>query len=127
MRLGTDKLIVKALHAIEEAAWAAQKGPVEPSFALRFALAFLYEHGDGHRGSFDEFWRLVTDTGNHGQSTEQGVHIVRSNHANREVYGIYRAVGVYRSTEMMFFPALHKRRQEGHPEPPHLKRKKRAP
>jgi hypothetical protein len=109
VRIGTDKLIVKALHSLEEVGWQAQRGPIAPTFGLRFALAFLYAHSDGNRESFDEFWRVVTDPGNHGQSTDSSVNIVRSNHASRELYGIYRSLGVYRSTDMIFFPALHGR------------------
>lgn len=106
MRIGTDQLIVKALHAIEDVCWAAQRGPVAPTYALRFVLAFLFAHGDGRRETFDEFWRIVTDTGDHHQASEILTNTVRGSSANREAYGIYKAVGVYRSTEMMFFPAV---------------------
>jgi hypothetical protein len=106
MRIGTDKLIVKALHAIEDACWSAQGGPVAPTYALRFVLAFLFENGDGRRETFDEFWRVVTDAGNHHHSSESIANTVRGNNANREAYRIYRAVGVNRSTEMMFYPAV---------------------
>lgn len=102
MRIGTDKLIVKALTALEEVGHLAQRGPLVPSHALRFALAYLYAHGSGPRDSFDEFWRVVTDTGDLHQKSETITNVVRSNGASRELYGIYRSVGVYRSTEMIF-------------------------
>lgn len=112
MGFGTDKLIIKALHAVEDAAWLAQKGPVDPSFALRFALAFLYAHTDGKdRESFDMFWRIVTDhPSQYRHSIENIQNTCRSSHASREVYGIYRAVGVYRSTELMFHSALARKK-----------------
>lgn len=102
MRIGTDKLIVKALTALEEVAHQAQRSPIAASCALRFTLAYLFAHGDGRRESFDEFWRVVTDTGDHHQKSENMTNVVRSNAASRELYGIYRAVGVYRSTDMIF-------------------------
>lgn len=111
MRIGTDKLIVKALTALEEVGWQAQRAPVAPSHALRFTLAFLYAHGDGHRESFDAFWRIVTDTGAPNQWSETMTNVARSNGASRELYGIYRAVGVYRSTDMIF--SHHRRRYRG--------------
>lgn len=102
MRIGTDKLIVKALTALEEFAHQAQRAPIPPSYALRFTLAWLFAHSDGRRESFDEFWRVVTDPGDHHQSNPTGTNIVRSNGASTSLYGIYRAVGVYRSTDMIF-------------------------
>ena len=110
MRIGTDKLIVKALIALEEAGWQAQKAPVAPSFALRFTLAYLFAHGDGHRESFDEFWRVITDEGDLHQSSPTLTNVVRGNVANRELYGIYRSVGVYRSTDMIF--SCHRKRRK---------------
>lgn len=102
MRIGTDKLIVKALTALEQVAHQAQRGPIAPNYALRFTLAYLFAHGDGRRDSFDEFWRIVTDPGDLHQSNETGTNVVRSNGANTSLYGIYRAVGVYRSNDMIF-------------------------
>lgn len=114
LRIGTDKLIVKALHAVEDACWLAQSGAVDPSFALRFALAFLYAHSHREdRESFDMFWKIVTDHPSqyrHESDTIQNT--CRSSHANREAYGIYRAVGVYRSTDMMFHSALARKKAE---------------
>jgi hypothetical protein len=109
MRIGTDQLIVKALSALDEVGWRAQKEPVAPTLALRFTLAFLYAHGDGRRDSFDEFWRVVTDTGTLHQPTPTVTNVVRSNSASRALYGIYRSVGVYRSTDMIF--SCHRQRR----------------
>lgn len=110
MRIGTDKLIEKALIALEEVGWQAERAPVAPSWSLRFTLAYLFAHGDGRRESFDEFWRIVTDIGALRQSSETGANIVRSNGANRELYGIYRSVGFDRSTDMIF--ACHRKREK---------------
>lgn len=113
MRIGTDMLIVKALTALEEVGWQAQKAPIPPSFALRFTLAYLFAHGDGRRASFDEFWRIVSDIGDHHQSTPTSTNIVRSSGADRELYGIYKSVGVYRSTDMIF--SCHQRQKREKP------------
>lgn len=107
VRIGTDKLITKALHAVEDACWLAQQGPVDPSFALRFALVFLYANGDGRRECFDTFWKIVTDHPSqyrHGSESIQNT--IRGSYANRELYDIYKAVGVHRSHEMVFHSAL---------------------
>lgn len=110
MRIGIDKLIVKALTALEEVGFQAQLGPIAPSWSLRFILAYLYAHGDGRRDSFDRFWRAVTDTGEFVSDNPAMANIARSNGASVELYGIYRAVGVYRSTDMIFswLPDRHK-------------------
>lgn len=102
MRIATDKLIIKALTALEEVGRQAQTGPIAPSFALRFTLAFLYAHSAGERESFDEFWRVVTDPGNLHMSSEAATNVVRSSGASRELYGIYRSVGVDRTPDMIF-------------------------
>lgn len=102
MRIGTDKLIIKALTALEEVGWQAQKAPIPPSHLLRFTLAYLYEHSGGDRAPFDTLWRYATDAGTLSQSTETSTNIVRSNSVSRELYGVYKAVGVYRSTDMIF-------------------------
>lgn len=102
MRIATDRLIIKALTALEEVGRQAQSAPIAPNFALRFALAFLYAHSDGERESFDAFWRAVTDPGDHRQSTPNMTNVVRSITASRHLHRIYRSVGVERSTDMIF-------------------------
>lgn len=57
-----EQLIRKALLALEEVVEQAEAGPVAPSFAIRFALAYLYVCGvprDGvrERWMHDAFWR----------------------------------------------------------------------
>lgn len=105
MGFGTQALIVKALHALEDVGWQSQKGPVAPSYALRFTLAYLFAMGGGKdRATFDEFWRAATDLGDHHQSNAHLTNIVRSNRTSTALHGIYRVVGVYRSVEMQFAP-----------------------
>lgn len=55
MRLARDHLTFKALVALDEA--AESNGPIPKSFALRFALAYLYATSHGERWLFDQFWR----------------------------------------------------------------------
>ena len=46
-------------------------------------------------------------------SQDYDVIVVGGGNANREAYGIYKAVGVYRSTEMMFYPATRGKKAAG--------------
>jgi hypothetical protein len=57
MRFSKEHLTFKALVALDEA--AASVGPVHKSFALRFALAYLYASTGGERWLFDDFWRTA--------------------------------------------------------------------
>jgi hypothetical protein len=50
----------KALAAVEEAARAALKGPIERTAALRFALAFLANFTED-RSPFDLLWRELAE------------------------------------------------------------------
>lgn len=52
-----DQLIRKALIALDEVAERSWTEPVAPSYALRFALAYLYICGKGERWMHDDFWR----------------------------------------------------------------------
>jgi hypothetical protein len=56
MRVGGD-LVTKALCALEEAVQQSRYGKPERSFALRFALAYLYARNPGDRGPFEDLWR----------------------------------------------------------------------
>lgn len=58
MRFSKEHLTFKALVGLDEA--AESSGPVPPSFALRFALAYLYATSDGERWLYDDFWRAAT-------------------------------------------------------------------
>jgi hypothetical protein len=58
MRFSKEHLTFKALVALDEAAESA--GPVPRSFALRFALAYLYATTTGERWLFDDFWKQAT-------------------------------------------------------------------
>lgn len=52
-----EQLIRKAILALDEVAEQARTAPIAPSFAIRFALAFLYATGKGERWMHDTFWR----------------------------------------------------------------------
>ena len=52
-----DQLIRKAILALDEVAEQARKEPVAPTFAIRFALAFLHATGKGERWMHDNFWK----------------------------------------------------------------------
>ena len=91
MRFGTDQLKRKALRALEEAAEQTFDAPVQPSHALRFALAFLYALGEGERWPFDRFWEAVTR--GWGKPAESGgAGIARAQTANACLNAIYLAV-----------------------------------
>jgi hypothetical protein len=58
MRVGGD-LVAKALCALEEAVQQCRYGKPERSFALRFALAYLYARNPGDRAAFEDLWRAL--------------------------------------------------------------------
>lgn len=57
MRRGKQsKTLFLALVTLSEVADRAYREPIEPSFAIRLALAVAFEHGNGDRRHFDQFW-----------------------------------------------------------------------
>lgn len=67
VRLPRDRLVLLALRIVRGTADQAQHGIVQPSDALRLALAILYTLSDGplfdwpdHEAVFVRFWRVVT-------------------------------------------------------------------
>lgn len=58
MRFSKEHLTFKALVALDEAAERTQAVP--KSFALRFALAYLFTTTEGERWLFDDLWRNAT-------------------------------------------------------------------
>lgn len=97
-----DELVGRALLVLEAALNDTDKAPVPRSLALRFTLAYVYSVAGGERGMFDSFWRYVTDD----RPCEDGHQAIdalgRSANANAALNGIYRAVGVTRTNDMMF-------------------------
>lgn len=61
MRSDRDQLGFKALCALDEAIDACDAGPIKLTFALRFALAYLFAVSDGLRDPYDAFWHEVRD------------------------------------------------------------------
>ena len=57
MRFDRDHLVFKALCALDQAIADCDDAPIKPSFALRFALAYLFAVSDGERYPYDLFWR----------------------------------------------------------------------
>ena len=100
MRFDRDQLVFKALCALDEAADACHAGPVKPTFALRFALAFLYAVSDGRRDPYDDFWREIGDSKETAYSADAGRYI-RSSYARTALTAIARGVGVEMSIEIM--------------------------
>lgn len=99
MRLAPEQLKMKALAALEEAAERSHRGPVEPSYALRFSLAFLYAVADGERWPFDGFWQAVTRDWGKADAGGAAAGIGRWQTANACLNAIYRAVRMTRDYE----------------------------
>lgn len=95
MRLSRDHLTFKALAALDEAAEAT--GPVPKSFALRFALAYLYAISTGERWMFDEFWRRATEP----CAGDFAGALARRQSLNAAFNGICRVAGMERTPELM--------------------------
>lgn len=58
-RFLTDDLRDKALLALEDAIQECRYRTPRPSYAVRFALAYLWVCSGGEREPFDEFWRSM--------------------------------------------------------------------
>lgn len=94
MRFSADQLRDKALHVLEEAYSANRTKAVEPTRALRFALAYLGNEIDD-REPFDTFWQAVTG----GQDKDMSpsiVHLRRSAMVDGALFRIYQALGLDR-------------------------------
>ena len=62
MRFAQEHLIFKALLALQEAVNQSRQGPVRPSFALRFAAAYLHAVSKvDDPQTFAEFWHTIQD------------------------------------------------------------------
>lgn len=95
-------LATRALLVLEAALNDTGKAPVPRTLSLRFTLAYLYAIGGADRGSFDGFWREITDD-TPCIDGGQGVRALgRVQNANASLNGIYRAVGIERTNAMMF-------------------------
>lgn len=93
MRVARERLILLALSVLTRWSEKAAQGPVTPDVTVRLALAVLYTFGkSGDRGSYDEFWRLLSDPGIEGQHKEQADDIRRS-YCDSCIKGIITDVG----------------------------------
>jgi len=88
MRVGSD-LREKALLALEEAAQACRYGTVQRTYAIRFALAYLWSLRRGDRGCFGNFWCAL----------DGDDQLYRFSNAERALIDIYRQLGVERPDE----------------------------
>lgn len=95
MRLSRQHLTFKALVALDEA--AESSGPVPKSFALRFALAYLYATSTGERWQFDQFW--LNATGASGADYIRAM--ARKQALCASLNGICRAVDMERTPELI--------------------------
>jgi len=85
MRFGVD-LREKAFLALEEAVQECRFARVRQTYALRFALAYLWSLRRGDRGCYGNFWTaLVGDNDLH-----------RFGNADRALTEIYRQLGMER-------------------------------
>jgi hypothetical protein len=95
MRFSREHLTFKALVVLDEA--AESRKTVPRSFALRFALAYLYATTAGERWLFDDFWRVATGpTGDHYLS-----RLSRQQTLTACLNGICRAAGTERTPELI--------------------------
>ncbi len=95
MRFSKEHLTFKALVALDEAAENA--GPVPKSFALRFALAYLFATTAGERWLFDQFWQRATCS----SGTDYIGEMARKQALSASLNGICRAAGMERTPELI--------------------------
>ena len=100
MRFDRDHLTFKALCALDEAIDQCDTAPIKPSFALRFALAYLFAVSDGCREPYDAFWRQVRD-GTGGAFSKSSRRYVRTTYARTALAGISRGVGIELTVDLM--------------------------
>ncbi|HYD12722.1 MAG TPA: hypothetical protein VEC11_07730 [Allosphingosinicella sp.] len=86
----TDQLRDKALLALEDAVQECRYRTPRPSFAVRFALAYLWVYGGrGDRRPYDELWKSL-------RATKSPWSFSGADHA---LAGIYRALQLDRPDE----------------------------
>jgi hypothetical protein len=100
MRFDRNHLTFKALCALDEAIDQCDAAPIRPTFALRFALAYLFAVSDGRRDPYDAFWREIRD-GKGSAFSEASRRYVRTTYARTALAGISRSVGVELTAEMV--------------------------
>lgn len=88
------QLTRKALLALDEVVELSKAGPVAPSFAIRFALAYLYmcgtpKQGVRERWMHDTFWRVMQE-----RDRDEFACSHRSTSVQSALNGIMRSVGI---------------------------------
>jgi hypothetical protein len=86
----TEQLRDKALLALEDAIQECRYRQPRPSFAVRFALAYLWVYSGADRKRFDELWRSL-------RSPKTPWSFSGADHA---LSAIYRALGVDRPDDI---------------------------
>lgn len=76
----TNQLRDKALLALEDAIQECRYRTPRPSFAVRFALAYLWVYSKGDRKPFDEFWEAL-------RADKSPWSFTVANHALFTIYG----------------------------------------
>ncbi|MGZ8347914.1 MAG: hypothetical protein ACXWUP_12460 [Allosphingosinicella sp.] len=97
MGFAPDQLRDKALIALEEVVQECRYRRPRRTFALRFALAYLWASGGAQRAPFEQFWRVLGD-----QKSPWSFSA-----ANGALLAIYRALDLERDEEVAM--ALWKR------------------
>ncbi len=105
MRFDGGKLQAKALLALEEAVQECRYRRPRRTFALRFALAWLWSQARCEREPFDALWRVLGDERSPWSFSAADGALLR----------IYRALGVERDEEMCHRMWILKAREEEGP------------
>jgi hypothetical protein len=105
-----QQLVRKALLALDEAIDQAREGPVQPTFALRFVLAWLYVSSDRRRAPYDAFWRCIRDPLSYAWSEEQRSNM-RFTQARTAFNGICRSVGIEPTAALIIELSRARRRE----------------
>ena len=100
MRFDRDQLTFKALCALDEAINQCDAAPIKPTFALRFALAYLFAVSDGRRDPYDAFWREIRDP-KASAFSDSARRYVRTSYARTALARISRGVGVELTADVM--------------------------
>ena len=114
MRFDRDRLIFLSLCVLDQACWRAHQGPVEPSEAIRLALACLYTLGTADKALFQGFWDEMRDPYSKAHSLDAG-NVRRSNSVTSRFNAIARSVGV--EMTMDYHGRLAKARRRAEPAP----------
>lgn len=99
-RIGDKALTRFALLTLEEAARRAHGAPIERSWAIKLALALLYDRHGGERRWYDQFWSTMSrnDMSNHSDYLSD---VRRHSAMHSSIEAIYRYAGVQRTVRMM--------------------------